>query len=474
MITHQEVSELLMINMNVDVAIIGTGTAGMTAYRSVQKHTNKIVLIEGNKYGTTCARVGCMPSKLLIAAAEASHAIQRSSLFGVYANEPHNINGKEVMQRVRYERDRFVSFVLESVNEFDASHKLKGMAKFVDDNTLAVDEKLIHARSIVIATGSSPKVLPQFSGLGDRLIVNDDIFDWIELPKSVAVFGSGVIGLELGQALHRLGVKVKVFGRGGRIRPITDPEIVSYAKKTFHSEFYLDSNPSIERIWRDGEQVAIQYVIDGEQNTERFEYILAATGRKPNLENLNLSRTSLQMNSDGVPIFDPLTMQCGESHIFIAGDTNNDLTLLHEAADEGKIAGENAATFPNVSPGARRSMLSIVFTDPQIAVLGETWEDLHNSKTFITGRVSFEGQGRSRVMLKNKGLLHVYADPFTKRLLGAEIFGPDAEHLGHLLAWSHQQAMTIPEILEMPFYHPVVEEGLRTALRDADSQLKKT
>ena len=222
-----------MINTNVDVAIIGTGTAGMTAYRSVQKHTNKIVLIEGNKYGTTCARVGCMPSKLLIAAAEASHAIQRSSLFGVYANEPHTINGKEVMQRVRDERDRFVSFVLESVNEFDASHKLKGMAKFVDDNTLAVDEKLIHARSIVIATGSSPKVLPQFSGLGDRLIVNDDIFDWIELPKSVAVFGSGVIGLELGQALHRLGVKVKVFGRGGRIRPITDPEIVSYAKKLF-------------------------------------------------------------------------------------------------------------------------------------------------------------------------------------------------------------------------------------------------
>ena len=116
-------------------------------------------------------------------------------------------------------------------------------------------------------------------------------------------------------------------------------------------------------------------------------------------------------------------------------------------------------------------MLSVVFTDPQIAVLGETWEHLHNSKSFVTGRESFEIQGRSRVMLKNKGLLHIYADPLTKRLLGAEIFGPDAEHLGHLLAWSHQQVMTIPQILEMPFYHPVVEEGLRTALRDADSKL---
>ena len=413
-----------------------------------------------------------MPSKLLIAAAEASHSIQKSSQFGVYASETPIIIGKEVMQRVRDERDRFVGFVLESVAEFEAEHKILGMAKFIDDNTLAVDEKLIHAKTFVIATGSSPKIMPQFFGLGERLIINDDIFEWVDLPKTVAVFGSGVIGLELGQALHRLGVKVKVFGRPGRIRPISDPEIVPYAKKTFQSEFYLDSDSTIEKIWREGNEVVVQYLTDGEQNIERFEYLLAATGRKPNIENLDLSRTSLQLDSNGVPVFDRLTMQCGNSHFFIAGDINNDLTLLHEAADEGKIAGENAATFPNVNRGIRRSMLSVVFTDPQIAVLGETWEDLHNFKPFITGRVSFESQGRSRVMLKNKGLLHVYADPLTKRLLGAEIFGPDAEHLGHLLAWSHQQAMTIPQILEMPFYHPVVEEGLRTALRDADSQLK--
>ena len=469
---REKVLDSLMTKTNVDVAIIGTGTAGMTAYRAVRKYTNKIALIEGNKYGTTCARVGCMPSKLLIAAAEASHSIQKSSKFGVYASRTPIINGKEVMQRVRDERDRFVGFVLESVAEFEVEHKIWGMAKFLDDNTLAVDEKLIHAKTFVLATGSSPKIMPQFLGLGDRLIINDDIFEWVDLPKSVAVFGSGVIGLELGQALHRLGVKVKVFGRSGRIRPISDPEIVSYAKKTFQSEFYLDSDSTIEKIWRDGNEVVVHYFTDGEQNIERFEYLLAATGRKPNIENLDLSRTFLQLDSNGVPGFDRLTMQCGKSHFFIAGDINNDLTLLHEAADEGKIAGENAATFPNVSRGIRRSMLSVVFTDPQIAVLGETWEDLHNSKPFITGRVSFESQGRSRVMLKNKGLMHVYADPLTKRLLGAEIFGPDAEHLGHLLAWSHQQAMTIPQILEMPFYHPVVEEGLRTALRDADSQLK--
>jgi dihydrolipoamide dehydrogenase len=338
---------------------------------------------------------------------------------------------------------------------------------------LVIGDELIQAQSFVIATGSSPKILPLFSGLGDRLVVNDDIFEWDQLPNSVAVFGSGVIGLELGQALHRLGVKIKVFGRSDSIRPITDPQIRAYASKTFRSEFFLNSNLNINKIWRDNDEVVIQYSLDGDKIEERFEYLLAATGREPNIANLSLTKTSLQLGANGVPVFDPLTMQCGTSHIFIAGDINNDLTVLHEAADEGRIAGENAATFPEVRQGVRRSMLSVVFTDPQIAVLGQTWEELQNSKPFITGRVSFENQGRSRVMLKNKGLLHVYADPINKRLLGAEIFGPDAEHLGHLLAWSHQQAMTIPQILEMPFYHPVVEEGLRTALSDANSHLEK-
>ena len=163
-------------------------------------------------------------------------------------------------------------------------------------------------------------------------------------------------------------------------------------------------------------------------------------------------------------------MQCGTSPIFIAGDANHDLPLLHEAADEGRIAGENAALWPNVKPGLRRTPLAAVFSDPQLAVVGNRLIDLAPG-TFVTGEVSFENQGRSRVMLRNRGLLHVYADVATGLLLGAELIGPDAEHLAHLLAWAIQSGMTVERSLEMPFYHPVVEEGLRTALRDAQAKL---
>ena len=166
----------------------------------------------------------------------------------------------------------------------------------------------------------------------------------------------------------------------------------------------------------------------------------------------------------------PSTLQCGDSHIFIAGDVNNVLPLLHEAADEGRIAGENAARFPDVRPGLRRTPLAVVFSDPQLAMVGSRYADL-DPQRIVVGEVSFENQGRSRVMLRNRGLLRVYADAVSGRFLGAEMIGPDAEHIAHLLAWALQSQLTIERMLEMPFYHPVVEEGLRTALRDAGAKL---
>ncbi len=456
----------------VDVAIIGTGSAGMAAYRAARAHTDSIALIEGGAYGTTCARVGCMPSKLLIAAAEAAHGIEKAAGFGVHIEGKPLINGQEVMHRVRSERDRFVGFVLESVEGFDEKHRVRGYAHFVDDHTLNVEDELYEAKSIVIATGSTPNVLPIFSGLGDRLIINDDVFDWHNLPKSVVVFGPGVIGLELGQALHRLGVRVRMFGVGGFVGPLTDPEIKTYAEKTFQSEFPLDTDAKVNEIKREGQEVVVKFLnAEGEEVEERFEYLLAATGRKPSVHNLGLDKTSLELDPRGVPTFNPHTMQCGSSSIFIAGDVNNQLPLLHEASDEGRIAGDNAGRFPEVHEGARRAAISVVFCDPQIAMVGKMWRELENT-AFVTGRVSFEGQGRSRVMLKNKGLLHAYADPQTGKFLGAEIFGPHVEHMAHLLSWAYQQNLTIPQMLDMPFYHPVIEEGLRTALRDANAQLQ--
>ena len=457
--------------LTVDVAIIGTGTAGLAAYRAARAAGARALLIEGGAYGTTCARVGCMPSKLLIAAAEAAHAIDRAPGFGVHARGSW-IDGVEVMGRVRRERDRFVGFVLEGVESIPAADRILGHARFVDANTLDVAGQSIQARAIVIATGSRPTVPPMLQGLGERLVVNDDVFNWYDLPKSVAVFGPGVIGLEIGQALARLGVRVALLGRGGRIGPISDPVVRDAALKAFTAEFALDPDAHVTRVERVGNEVEIDYKSPGgKPMTERFEYVLAATGRTPNVDGLGLDSLGLTLGRRGVPAFDHATLQVEGAPIFIAGDAADDAPLLHEAADEGRIAGDNAARFPATKPGLRRAPLGIVFTDPQIAIVGGGFGAL-TGKSWAAGDVSFEDQGRSRVMLRNRGHLRVYGETGSGRFLGAEMAGPDAEHIGHLLAWALQNRMTVAKMLEMPFYHPVIEEGLRTALRDLDAKLR--
>ena len=461
-----------MQKIQADVAVIGAGSAGLAAYRAARVHQERVVLIEGGPYGTTCARVGCMPSKLLIAAAEAAHHAREVDRFGVHAGQVR-VDGRAVMDRVRRERDRFVGFVVKSTEAIPEQDRIRGYARFLDDHTLQVDDDIqVQADRIVIATGSRPNVLPMFNGLGDRLIVNDDIFNWDDLPESVAVFGPGVIGLELGQALHRLGARVRIFGVGGLVGPLTDPAVREYADRSFQQEFPLDSDARVDSLERDGNAVRIRFRDgDGRGMEEQFQFVLAATGRRPNVDNLGLENTSLSLDQRGVPVFDNGTMQCVDSHIFIAGDADNQLPLLHEASDEGRIAGDNAGRLPFIRAGARRSPLSVVFSDPQIAMIGESHAQV-TDRPHVVGEVSFENQGRSRVMGQNRGLLRVYADGTNCRLLGAEMIGPRAEHMAHLLAWAHQQQLTISQLLEMPFYHPVVEEGLRTALRDAQAKLE--
>lgn len=462
-----------MKTIHTDVAIIGGGTAGMSAFRAARRHTDKVLLIEDNHFGTTCARVGCMPSKLLISAANARHNAQHTDLFGIKVEGEVKTDGKAVMQRVRNERDRFVGFVLSDINDFPDECKLLGRATFQDEHTLIVNNNNelteVRFQRAVIATGSRPAMVGDWLKLGDKLIVNDDVFNWDTLPESVAVFGTGVIGLELGQALHRLGVKVYLFGQGGFIGSITDPVVLKKVQDIFNSELEIHFDKQTVVQLNSQNKVEIQW----QDNKIEVDYLLAAIGRTPNTDNIGLENLNIERNVRGVPVADPLTMQTSLPHIFIAGDSSAQVPLLHEAADQGKIAGDNAGTFPNINKGLRRSGVNVIFSEPQIMSAGERWVNLKDrADEIVIGEVSFDNQGRSRVMGINSGHMRIYADKQTGRFLGAEMVGPAAEHIAHLLAWAHQAKMTIPQMLDMPFYHPVIEEGVRTALRDAMSKFQ--
>jgi len=467
-----------MDTIQCDVAVIGAGTAGLSAYRAARNAGKHAVLIEDGPHGTTCARVGCMPSKLLIAAAEAAHAVREAPGFGILPGEL-KIDGKAVMQRVRSERDRFVGFVLDNVAAMPAEDKIHGRARFTAPNRLQIGANLeVAAKAVVIATGSSPDIPSEWAAAGRRVINSDAVFEWTDLPRSVAVIGAGVIGLELGQALHRLGVRVVVIARNDSVAQLKDPHVLAVAAQALGEEMPIRFRTEVAAVKRAGEGVELhtRSVITGatEERVEQFDYVLVTTGRTPNVSGLGLDHAGLALDRRGIPKFDRHTMQCGDSCIFIAGDASAEIPVLPEAADQGKIAGANAASYPGVKPGLRRTPLAITFSEPQIATVGQGYKELTNGREhFAIGEVSFEDQGRSRVMRQNKGLLRVYGEYGSGRFLGAEMVGPRAEHIGHLLAWAHQAKLTVDQMLDMPFYHPVVEEGLRTALRDLSKELQK-
>lgn len=459
--------------MHVDVAIIGAGTAGMRAYREASKVTDSVVLIEDGPYGTTCARVGCMPSKLLIAAAEAATWGEQAELFGVHYGQ-RTVDGPAVMDRVRSERDRFVSFVKEAVEDWPEERRIRARARFTSDTTLALaDGRTIEAERVVIATGSRPNIPPPFHEFGDRLVDNEGVFEWENLPASVAVFGAGIIGLELGQALHRLGVRVTLFGQDNLVGPLTDPEVLATARDIFQAELPFHPDAEVTRRARTEDGVEIDLATENGTETLAFEKVLVATGRRPNVDGLGLENTEVPLTDAGAPIYDWHTGRCGDTSIFIAGDANNRLPLLHEAADEGMVAGWNAAHYPDVRRFIKSAPITVVFCEPQIMMVGETHRELTASGApFEVGDVDWSDQGRARVMGINRGLMRVYGDPDTGKFLGAEMVGPRAEHLAHLLAWCRQSELTVSQMLERPFYHPCVEEGVRTALRNLNYSLR--
>ncbi len=452
----------------------------MTARRAAQKAGATTLLIDPGPFGTTCARVGCMPSKLLIAAAESAHQTREGHVFGIDA-EPR-VDGVRVMKRVRELRDFFVGFVLDSVEDLHQSGQLiKGWGQVQDRHTILVstnegEQVQVKAnKSIVLATGSTPFVPPRFNKLPPEVLLgNDDVFELEDLPKSILVVGAGVIGLELGQSFSRLGVRTTIVGVGGQVGPLRDPAMTKLAQEIFTEEldahFDMALPPQVEVV--DG-GVRVRFTNKQTQEVVDavYERVLVAAGRRPNLKSIDVKALDIPHDDKGMPEFDTHTMQIANTNMFLAGDVNDDRPLLHEAADEGTIAGGNAATFPEIFAKPRTTPLSVVFSDPQIAIVGAPWSEL-TCKSHRVGSVDYSRQGRARVMNKNKGAVRIYGKAGTGELLGAEMMGPGVEHTAHLLAWAIQQRMTVTQALSMPFYHPVLEEGIRTALRSLQSQMR--
>ena len=453
------------MSREVDVAIIGAGSAGLFALSQVRRKTDNYVLIEGGELGTTCARVGCMPSKVMIQVADDYH---RRSIFdreGIEGADELGLDKPAIMEHVQDLRDVFVDKTLGVTDALDEAHLIDGYASFVDDHNVEVNGERYKADSIVIATGTVPVVPEAWQSFKDDIITTDELFELEDLPASIAVIGLGSIGLEIGQALSRLGVDVTGVDLLENVAKLDDPVVNALAVEAIGKEIplWLGEAAQLEKT-----DAGIR-VRSGDKEVV-VEKVLASLGRRPNFDQLGLENTSLQLDDKGVPLFNAETMQCGNTSIYIAGDVNMDRPLLHEAGHEGRVAGYNAVRQSAVA-FRRKTQLAITFCDPNIATVGAQLNDLDESKIAIA-EMQFGPVGRALIIGKNRGVLRLYVNKADGLVLGAAMACVKGEHLAHLLAWSIQQGMTVFDMLKMPFYHPVIEEALQGALYGVLSKLE--
>ncbi len=453
-----------------DLIIIGAGTAGISAYNEAIKYTQNILIINDGPWDTTCARVGCMPSKLLISSANRMHDIQTAEELALKHNAV--IGSSDVMQRVHVLRERFIRATLKGVDRWEASHKISGHATFINAHTVEVNGKAYQAKNFIIAVGSRPNIDKTFKEeLGDKYLTSDEIFELSQLPKSLAVIGSGVIAIELAQAMQRLGVDTTLFARSQKVGALTSPALQKLAQEQLSKELNIKFKILPDQVKKQAGHIQINFTENDQAQTIQVEYILGATGRQTNLDRLGLNQLDPNFADIKKLPINKKTKQLADMPIFIVGDAAPDAPIQHEAAHAGKEVVHNCLNYPEIKPIPALTPLAIVFSHPEMAIIGQSFKQLEKQNIeFIRGFASYENQGRALVLAENKGGIEVYIDKKSGKLLGAELFCSQAEHLGHLLAWTIDADQDIHQILAKPFYHPTLEEGLRSALKHARRQ----
>ena len=302
--------------MKVDTLIIGAGSAGLSALREVRRRTDDFLLINDGHWGTTCAAVGCMPSKALIEVANAFHRRHDFGDFGIRGADRLDIDIPAALARVRAMRDGFVKG-LESVPDNLGRRGLFGRARLVAPDAVEVDGQHITARAIILAPGSRPIIPAPWQEFGDRILTSDTLFEQTVLPRRIAVIGLGAIGVELAQALSRLGLEVAGFDAAETLAGIDDPKVLESFRALLGAEFpvHLGTEAKLE------EAVGAIRVTAGDASFTA-DAVLAAIGRKPNIDGLGLDVLGVELDAQGLPQIDSETLRIGDSPVFLAGDAN--------------------------------------------------------------------------------------------------------------------------------------------------------
>ena len=455
--------------MTYDVTIIGSGPGGyVAAIRAAQLGLKTAIVEKYNSLGGTCLNVGCIPSKALLDASEHYHnAHDKFKEFGI------DLSGLEVnMPQMIKRKDEVVEQTVKGVEFLMKKNKIDvfyGHGSFTDPHTLHIamnegEDQDITSKNFIIATGSKPITPPAFNYDKKRVITSTEALTITEVPKSMAIIGGGVIGLELGSVFGRLGTEVDVIEFQDRILPLMDKdcskELMRALKKT-GLNFYFKYKVTDVQGADAGATVTFEKQSDGEVTTKEYDYCLVAIGRRPYTEGLGLDKAGVEVDDKGRVGVDH-HMQTNVPHIFAIGDVVRGAMLAHKAEEEGiyvveKIAGQDPHIDYNLIPG-------VVYTWPEVAAVGRTEEELKEAGVnYKSGKFPFKALGRARASTDTEGMVKVLTDAETDEILGVHMVGARAaDMISEAVALMEFRA-SAEDAARMSHAHPTYTEAFREA-----------
>lgn len=462
-----------------DTIIIGAGSAGIEAYKAATATGANCILIESGPLGTSAKRTGDTPISALFFAALMSHARWDLEKFGIKNSVDFGVDTENVLNSVRAVRGKETSEVLSFIYRIPEDHRLIGKASFIDEHTVLVDEHTqVKFQTAVLAPGTVPLIpfeLNQYTKQGG-VYSTGDIFELDHLPNSMAIFGSSGEGLQIGQALSYLGVKVVVFG-DHNLWELTDESVLDVAIDLFKERFELVLDSYTTAFEKNDLGFCIYYMDNSQyENFLNVDTVFSAGARFAKIEGLNLREIGVNLSRQGEIVVDPCTMQTSLKHIFAAGEAIDLHMTTAQAKRTGALAGKNAAIFPDCAPRKYDVALNILYSDPELAMVGLSYEQVKQrakqGHPFVSAEVR-TNEGRFRTTHHEGGILRIYCDEATHQILGSEMCLYRASHIAQYLSLVISQHMTVEDICDLCFFNLSYEEVIQQACQIAKRTLDR-
>lgn len=443
-----------------DVIVIGAGSGGLVAATTAHRKGLKTALIEKNKIGGECTHYGCVPSKALINAAKAYHSLAKMEQLGITVESP-----KPDFARIMEQVDEIVQGIYkhETPDIFQKQgidvYVDKSGAQFQDAHTISIGDDILKGKNFVISTGSAPRMLDIEGIEKANILHNENFWTLRKQPKKVVFIGGGVISVEIGQALARLGTEVYIMDRNSRILKVTDEEIGNYLSQQIEKEgVQLLTNSSPTRFT---DANTLVYTTKGKEVSITADYFFVAAGRTPHVNGMNLDKAGIEFSPRGIAINEYL--QTTAAHVYACGDVVTPLKFTHTASFQANICVDNI-----LKANSKKNDLSVfpwaIFTEPQIGHVG------------LSEKESREKYGEDNISIfkvdaaidrfitdrKTGGMLKVIFNNFDL-VVGAEAVGAHAGEWIQILTVVIKNKIPAQQMADTIFAYPSYSEIVKKA-----------